>query len=157
MDDESRESDERAARALLAYFNHDLAGKLLDKVISKSQPAAQRRLADAILELFPKALQETRTFWGILVERVEKQVAHHVQTDAFKDALETYVVSTMSQWLAQAVQEATKAQAIAEVRQFLHRQDGSALLKTIPGRLHAAIEQAIRDAATEAVAAKAKA
>ena len=136
-----------ASRALVGYFNHRLAERLAEYVLKHSSPGFQKRFSESVLNLVPDVCKIV--LWNALVERVKQKSEAYLGSATFQKQVDSCVERNANAWLAQAVEIAMKEKAALHVKDYLRGYDGQALVKTIPGRMQVAVEQAIAAAAKE--------
>jgi hypothetical protein len=144
-------SDARTARALLAVFNHDMAGRLVRRILAEKSGAAWQRLADAVLELLPKAANEK--VWPLVAAYAEREAATYIASPAFRAKVEAMIKQHADAWASEAVERAVQERALAEVRKIAAGMPGHDQ-RTLQGRLQALVgielERVAREKAAQA-------
>jgi hypothetical protein len=138
-----------AARALLAYHNFGLARRLARKVFLEATPEAKKKVAAAIMELVPEAVRGTT--WPQVQAFVLKVGHEYVASPGFAAKAQRIIDANVDRWLGEAIDGAISNKARAMVETYLKTYDGSQFVKTIPGRVQAAVEAEIKLAAQHKV------
>lgn len=148
----SREST--AARALLAHFNSQLAGRIARRVLKEVSPEAKKRMANAIFDLIPKVSSEV--FWKKVLAAVEMEGALHVASAAFKAKVQRQVEADADRWILPAIEAAVKDRIVNAVKASVAGHAMKTYTDAIPGRFQAALEREIERVAREKAEALAK-
>lgn len=142
-------TDAKAARALLAYFNHDLAKQLVARVLKEKSSTAWQTLADCILAMLPKAAGEKA--WLQVVAWVDRQASAYIASAAFQTKAADYVRRACDGAVAQAMEQAAKERALVEVRKALQLSPDCDT-RQLQGRLRELVSQELQRVAVARVA-----
>jgi uncharacterized protein YehS (DUF1456 family) len=134
--------DTRAARALLAHFNHELAGRLVNRLLRVEDKKAWQALSDAVLVLIPLAAKEK--VWSQILDYAEKFGTQYVTTESFKKLADKCLSRCVEGWIEQAVNQVVKERAHMYVTGSIKNYENVQFLKTIPGKFQAYVDEAIR-------------
>lgn len=146
-EDQQTESTARAASALVAYFNYDLATKLVDRVLSEKSKVAMQKLADAVLDLLPRAAQGV--LWTQVRAFCELKGSQHVASEAFQKTVVDYIARQTNSWMEEVVDKTVREAAARIVREKLKPYDMQQYLKEFPGRFKVEFERNIAELAKE--------
>ena len=105
----TKASTTKAARALVAYFTHDLATQLARRVLKEKSTEAWKNLADCILAQVPKAVGDR--VWPTVVRYVDSATVQYMATEAYKAKVAEVVKANADAWIRQAVDQVIKTKA----------------------------------------------
>ncbi len=146
-------NEAQTAKALLAYFNQQMVSRIVRRVLKNKSPTAWRILSDAILDLIPDAVRDKT--WSEVLKYVQEESQRFMATAGFASSVQEYVSASANKWIEDAISKVIAEKAKETVKGALLQYDMKVFLKTIPGRLQAAIEQEIaKEAVLAAICAK---
>jgi hypothetical protein len=139
--------DTRAARALLAHFNHQLAGRLVRRLLKVENKEAWKRLQSAVFDLLPKAAQDV--VWPLVVRFAQTTASEFVDSEEFRKRALAFLDTHAERWTREAVERAIIEQANRNVAGMLKQYDVQQFLKSANGRFQAFVELELKRLATE--------
>ena len=131
-----------AARALLAHFNNQLAGRLVRRLLKNENKEAWQRLSDAVFDLIPTAAKEK--LWFRVVQYVETEGARYIASEAFQKRAKALLDANTGRWLPQAEEQVIKEQVFNHVQRFIKAYDVTQYLKDGSGRFKALYDEETR-------------
>lgn len=148
-------STTRAARALVAYFDHKLAARLAAHVLKNTSVERTKAFADAVLALVPKACTE------VLYQRVKACVdaagAAYCDGPAFRKAVDSWVAGSSEKWATEEVEQVVKERVRRHVEHAVKNDyESYQAVKNAPGKFQATFDAELGRLAREAAAAVGK-
>ena len=135
--------EDRAARALLAYFNHSMVSRIVRRVMKDAEPDVRDRFARAMLDRIPKALDDAHLH-GKIVEDAERRVIAYLGAAKWKTRVESIININADRWASGIVEQLIKDRARDEIARMMKSWEMQTFMKGVLGRLQAAIEEQIR-------------
>lgn len=142
-----------AARALLAHFNSQLAGRLARRVLKEVSPEARRKLANEIVNMVPKACSDS--VWQPVLKFVSDRGAAYVATPGYAAKVQRCVEQNADSWISDAVHATIKEKVTYVVRQAVDKLS-RAYMDAVPCQFQSALEQGIKRVARERAEAASK-
>ncbi len=102
-----------AARALLAYHNFHLAGKLARGILKAASPTATARIAEAIIK---EMLQKPQDIYAAVRTQVMVLAAEYVETPAFKGQIASILKVNAVPWGNQIIGEVMRERLKADIQ-----------------------------------------
>jgi hypothetical protein len=140
-------SDATAARALLAHFNHRLAGRLVRQLLKVENKEAWSRFSGAVLDLVPKAAEQA--VWQQVLRYATEVGEEYVRGDLFRAKAKATIERRAETWLTTSFDQAVKAQVLKHVEVLVKQYDMQQFLKASAGKFQAYVDEELRRRAKE--------
>src|ERR1043166_2213100 len=108
-------STRTASRALVAYFDHKLAARIVAHVLKNAPPEKSKAFAEAVLALIPKACETV--LWELVKKRVAVAGEAFIAAPPFQKKVDAFVAGSCDVW----IEEAAEAVIVERVQQQVER------------------------------------
>lgn len=148
MDEEEIKSDAIATAALVKYFNHELAERLVERILKVKSTEAWRRLTESVLGMLPKAAEQS--LWSAVNQYATSKGREIIASKEFAERAERFLAANLEDWMREAVERAVRETAHSHVGAVVKRQDVSQAIRELPTRFKVELEKATAEVAREA-------
>lgn len=143
----AKTKNEAAANALLAYYNHGMATRLVRWVMKTATPEAQKLVAEAVLLSVGRMVENgDATVVDKIRWKAERLVDEYVAAPAFTARVQAFLTANHDKWMQQIVAEQMRARATREISEALRTRPFTTVGASLQTEYRVLLEEELRKA-----------